>query len=748
MSAAEGSATRPRHAWVLLPASAGEAQAASDDVRVWSLSSQERLRRALDRAGLEFVELVFEDGSLPEPPPGACAVFRSDYFYDERLIAGLLDCEDEVVLVGASPDEPIAARVGPDQATRVARILLGMEGLPDPDAAPDAEPLRRVEALDIAPAYNPSLRKFDPPFVYRSAAADARDVENRIFASSYKGITDLVTKWVFPLPARAVVRQLARAGVRPNTVTAVSYVLTALAAWLFYEGWFATGLVCAWAMTFLDTVDGKLARVTLTSSPIGNVLDHGLDLVHPPIWWAAWAFGLAPGAAGYELAMWVVVGGYVTGRLLEGVFLLAFGMEIFTWRPFDAFFRTIIARRNPNLLMLTAGVIAGKPGVGFLAVAVWTVACHVVPVVRISQAFTRRRRGVEILPWHEEQAQAAARKTAAASTVLLALLALAAPGLAVEPPPLLDPSARLPDGDSASEYWDLTARFDSGDRLFARFMITNVGPGSGTAIAVGHVVRPDGSVHAFRNGRRSNRWKLSDDRLQLDVGSCELDLRGPSYHLDVHKDTLGIDLRFEPRGAAQPASLPAGYAVQLLDSAAPARGSLRLPGMTAPLEVAGRVGLVHTWMSRPEAELAERRIEFFSLHKDGLYVLEVTPPTGPVSRFATVTGPSKWGFYPSISHASRLQGAPDDYRTPGVLELSGAALKGSIRLDRKILSHDFLSEIPQPFRFFVAMQMQPWRVWAEATFEGTLRANSELPPSQLDGSGITVVTFSAPTDKP
>ena len=28
-------------------------------------------------------------------------------------------------------------------------------------------------------------------------------------------------------------------------------------------GWFGAGLVCAWIMTFLDTVDGKLARVTV-----------------------------------------------------------------------------------------------------------------------------------------------------------------------------------------------------------------------------------------------------------------------------------------------------------------------------------------------------------------------------------------------------------------------------------------------------------------------------------------------------
>ena len=34
------------------------------------------------------------------------------------------------------------------------------------------------------------------------------------------------------------------------------------------------------------------ARLTFADSRLGNVLDHGLDIVHPPLWYAAWAAGL------------------------------------------------------------------------------------------------------------------------------------------------------------------------------------------------------------------------------------------------------------------------------------------------------------------------------------------------------------------------------------------------------------------------------------------------------------------------
>ena len=100
-----------------------------------------------------------------------------------------------------------------------------------------------------------------------------------------------------------------------------------------------------------------------------------------PMWWA-FAVGLGMAQPGVESQMIVIVGGYVVGRILEGIFLAAFGMEMFTWRPFDAFFRGIVARRNPNLLLLTLGYIALAPGLGYLAVAAWTVVCLGVATAR------------------------------------------------------------------------------------------------------------------------------------------------------------------------------------------------------------------------------------------------------------------------------------------------------------------------------------------------------------------------------
>src|SRR3546814_20384038 len=98
-----------------------------------------------------------------------------------------------------------------------------------------------------------------------------------------------------------------------------------------------------------------------------------MDVVHPPFWYAAWGFGLAPAAmalppAWLEAGLWAMLAGYVLGRLCEGYFIRRFGFSIFVWRRFDSLSRLITARRNPNIILLGLGWLAGRPDIGLLAV--------------------------------------------------------------------------------------------------------------------------------------------------------------------------------------------------------------------------------------------------------------------------------------------------------------------------------------------------------------------------------------------
>jgi hypothetical protein len=83
-------------------------------------------------------------------------------------------------------------------------------------------------------------------------------------------------------------------------------------------------------------------------------------------------------------------------------------MEIHAWRRADSLFRLVTARRNPNLLLLTGFVIAGRPDLGFVAVAVWTLASLAFHGVRVAQALRRSRSERGLRSWLSEPAQAVA----------------------------------------------------------------------------------------------------------------------------------------------------------------------------------------------------------------------------------------------------------------------------------------------------------------------------------------------------
>jgi phosphatidylglycerophosphate synthase len=358
---------------------------AARELRVFGLTPGERLRRALERAGCAARRV--DDDALPALARGErVVVLRADRVLDERIVEALAAAPDTLLVHAALG--PLGAQARGDDAPAAVEALLGRGPLP--------VRLRRAAPETLVSPYFAKLRKREAPWACEARADLVGEIERRLFDASYKGVTDLVTKWVWPRPALAATRWCAQRGVSPNAVTLVSWVLTIAATALFAAGWFGTGLLLAWAMTFLDTVDGKLARVTLTSSRVGDVLDHGLDLLHPPFWYLAWGYGLD---GGLPVTAAIAVAGYVAGRALEGVFLAAFEFEAHSWRPIDALFRTITARRNPNLILLSVGTLGGRPDLGLVMVALWTVVSIGFHVVRLAQAFAARRRGDEVKPW-------------------------------------------------------------------------------------------------------------------------------------------------------------------------------------------------------------------------------------------------------------------------------------------------------------------------------------------------------------
>jgi len=84
--------------------------------------------------------------------------------------------------------------------------------------------------------YFQKLRKIDPPYLLSITSENKAMLEKRLFDGSYKGVTDLITKWLWPRPAQVATRFCASIGITPNQVTSISLVLAIVAGLLFLKG--------------------------------------------------------------------------------------------------------------------------------------------------------------------------------------------------------------------------------------------------------------------------------------------------------------------------------------------------------------------------------------------------------------------------------------------------------------------------------------------------------------------------------
>jgi phosphatidylglycerophosphate synthase len=341
------------------------------ETRLFGLRPAERLRRQVD------------------DDQGNVVVADANAIFSDAAIAWLLENPRHLLTTVAG--RPLAIAVPADELEQAKAAVTG-----------DYRNYPAADARQIGARFIRKLRR-KSPLLARSLADDRPiRIERDLFDDAYKGVTDLVTKWIWPVPAFWVTRLAARVGLTPNLVTIVGIALNFVAAWFFYRSEFAAGVVAAWAMTFLDTVDGKLARVTITSSALGNLLDHITDVLHPPLWWVCLALGLADAfpdrAALIWQSCWVILGTYVAGRMIEETFKAIIGFNAFLWRRFDSAFRLIVSRRNIILLIMTVGLVLNAPVEAFVAAAGWSVFSIIVQGVRFAQALMAHRNR-PLSPW-------------------------------------------------------------------------------------------------------------------------------------------------------------------------------------------------------------------------------------------------------------------------------------------------------------------------------------------------------------
>ena len=141
-------------------------------------------------------------------------------------------------------------------------------------------------------------------------------------------------------------RLLAPTAISANQVTILTTLLGFVVAFLYLEGWLRIGVLLAILVEVLDGVDGKLARITRTTSKIGEQ-EHVLDFFYENSWYLALGLyfsrqGLPHSLLGAATMVAFDAIDNITYALLD----VKWGRSLDNASPFLQRFRLIGGRRN------------------------------------------------------------------------------------------------------------------------------------------------------------------------------------------------------------------------------------------------------------------------------------------------------------------------------------------------------------------------------------------------------------------
>ena len=252
-------------------------------------------------------------------------------------------------------------------------------------------------AADLDP-YVASLRLHMPAYIFLlQADAELRAVDHLMYRRTFKGAIDGVARYGYYHLVRWITRHLARGRSTPNVYTVLSVLCVWGASPLIASGWVGAGLATAWWGVILDSVDGKLARLRLHLSDAMGTFEHVAAMPGLGLWFLATGWHLSSGqlfvAEPIALSTWLMLALFLADKACSGLFKKWVGRELFDYRPIDARFHLVAARRNIALLLLTMGALTDALLPCWYGLVGWMALTLVFHLVRLAWVLLSLRSG-------------------------------------------------------------------------------------------------------------------------------------------------------------------------------------------------------------------------------------------------------------------------------------------------------------------------------------------------------------------
>lgn len=309
--------------------------------------------RTLDEA----IETVFSSGS-------SLIILEGDAVYDDRVLEALIDSKESINITSAETS-PWALHLTVSAWRQGGRTLQGVM----------QHGIQTIHTSTM-PSYLRFLRKYVEPSSHRvTLQTNLNAMENGLYENTFKSGMEFIAVYGYRVPVREMTRYFAKTAITPNMITGIATFCKLAAIPCFFVGWLMTGLLLAASFIILDSLDGKLARMTFRFSRLADLVDHRTTL---------------PARIGWNLGMtWYFAHGDWTGLpAIAGlvattvpflddinwvVIKTKFQKSLFDFTDLDTFAHLFTVKKHDIFLMIL-GVILGVPLLTFYAVAIWTVA--------------------------------------------------------------------------------------------------------------------------------------------------------------------------------------------------------------------------------------------------------------------------------------------------------------------------------------------------------------------------------------
>ena len=306
-------------------------------------------------------------------------VVAADLLIDERLLAWL---------TAQNADAMLSQRRGERPETAASLSLESLD-------APSAEAAHiNVVAAESLPTYWESMHGEVPVHLRRIATdRDAEEAWPLLLDYIQRRTLELPAQYFDPFFENLIVRRLAPTAITANQVTLVTTVLGFAVAGLYLTGWLRLGVLLAIFVEVLDGVDGKLARITRTTSKAGEY-EHILDFFYENSWWLALGRFLSRNGSPFAwTAALTMVAFDLTDNVVYSIADVRWHRSVDNATPFLSRFRLVAGRRNIYTWMLLPGLFLGAPALSFYVAVAWagvTAAIHAAWAITEAGWFGRR----------------------------------------------------------------------------------------------------------------------------------------------------------------------------------------------------------------------------------------------------------------------------------------------------------------------------------------------------------------------